>query len=102
MESTADVERLLAHDRELHLSASNQAPTTVLTELVLNLWNHTQQYRQAVTRLFLTQGDRSLHFDHHLIVGALQLADSDEAVQVLAQHSHRNHLGLARRGEVVD
>lgn len=102
MEATGDVERFLALDREFHLSGLVHASTTVLGDLVLNLWNRTQHYRRAATRLFSTEGDRSVHHDHRLIVAALQRADADEAEHVLARHIRRSRLELARHPEVFD
>jgi DNA-binding GntR family transcriptional regulator len=100
MEETGDVERFLALDREFHLSPLAHTPTTVLGDLVLNLWNRTQHYRREATRLFSTEGDRSVHHDHHLLVAALRRADADEAEHVLARHIRRSRLELARHPEV--
>lgn len=102
MESTDDVERFLALDREFHLSSLVHAPTTVLGDHVLNLWNRTQHYRRAATRLFSTEGDRSVHHDHHLIVAALRRSDADEAENVLARHIRRSRIELSRHPEVFD
>ncbi len=47
-------------------------------------------------------GDRGIHYDHRLIVGALRHRDEDEAEQVLARHIRRSRLELARHAEVFD
>jgi DNA-binding GntR family transcriptional regulator len=95
METSDDVERFLRLDREFHLSALTAARTTVLGDTVRSLWNRTQHYRRAVTRLYYSEGDRSVHHDHHLIVGALRRRDADEAERVLAGHIRRSRLELA-------
>lgn len=99
MERTTDVERFLALDREFHLSSYEAAPTRLLGEIVESLWNRTQHYRRAYTRQFRTEGDRSVHHDHHLLVHALRRRDADEAEHVLAGHIRRTRLELARHPE---
>ncbi len=100
MENSTDVERFLRLDREFHLSCLQAVETSVLGSTVLNLWNRTQHYRRAATRLFYLEKDRSVHHDHHLIVNAIRLGDADEAEQVLARHIRRSRIELARHPEV--
>lgn len=100
MESSDDVERFLRLDREFHLSPLDAAPTSVLGDTVRSLWNRTQHYRRAATHLFYSEGDRSVHHDHHLIVGALRRRDDVEAEQVLSGHIRRSRLELVRHREV--
>jgi DNA-binding GntR family transcriptional regulator len=102
MERTDDVEHFLRLDREFHLAPLRAVPTSVLTDLVLNLWNRTQHYRRAATRHFYREGDRSVHHDHHLLAHALGNGDIDEAEDVLARHIRRSRLDLARHPEVFD
>jgi len=100
MEASADVEEFLALDRDFHLSSYAAAETSVLGELVVQLWNRTQHYRRAFTRVFRTEGDRSVHHDHHLLVGALRRRDAEEAERVLAIHIRRTRLELERHPEI--
>jgi DNA-binding GntR family transcriptional regulator len=100
MESSTDVEEFLALDREFHLSCYDRVATSVLGDLVTQLWNRTQPYRRAYTRVFRSEGDRSVHHEHHLLVGAIRRADADEAERVLAGHIRRTRLELARHPEV--
>jgi DNA-binding GntR family transcriptional regulator len=102
MEACADVERFLRLDREFHLSCLNAASTSLLGDIVLNLWNRTQHYRRAATRLFYREGDRSVHHDHQLIVNALRKRDPEEAEQVLSRHIRRSRLELAHHPELFD
>ena len=100
MESSADVEEFLVLDREFHLSCYGSAETSVLGETVERLWNRTQHYRRAFTRMFRSEGDRSAHYDHHLLVHALERRDADEAERVLAGHIRRTRLALVQHPEV--
>lgn len=102
MESSADVEAFLALDREFHLSCYRAAETSVLGDTVLRLWNRTQHYRRAYTRLFRSEGDRSVHHEHHLLVSAIRRRDLDEAERVLAGHIRRTRLELARHPDVFE
>lgn len=100
MELSDDVERFLRLDREFHLSCLAAAPTVLLGETVRSLWNRTQEYRRRATRLLYSEGDRSVHHDHHLIVNALRRRDADESARVLADHIRRSRLELARHPQV--
>jgi len=100
MEGTSDVERFLLLDRKFHLSSLQAAPTSVLGETVLRLWNRTQHYRRTATRLFYSEGDDAVHHDHHLLVAALRRRDANEAEQVLCRHIRRSRLELVRHPEV--
>lgn len=102
MENTDDVERFLRLDREFHLSCLQTLETSMLRSTVLNLWDRTQHYRRAATRLFYLEDDRSVHHDHHLIVNAIRLGDAEEAEQVLARHIRRSRLELSRHPEVFE
>ena len=99
MES-AEVEEFLALDRAFHLSCYDLAPTSVLGDLVRQLWNRTQHYRRAFTRVFRSEGDRSVHHEHHLLVAAIRRRDADEAERVLSGHIRRTRLELARHPEL--
>jgi len=102
MERSDDVETFLSLDREFHLSCYSAAQTSVLGDLVLRLWNRTQHYRRAFTRVFRSEGDRSVHHEHHLLVSALRRRDADEAERVLAGHIRRTRLELARHPTVFE
>ena len=100
MAASDDVEHFLRMDRDFHLSCLDAAPTTLLADTVRSLWNRTQHYRRRATRLFYAEGDRSVHYDHHLLVSALRRRDADEAERVLAGHIRRSRLELAGHPEV--
>jgi DNA-binding GntR family transcriptional regulator len=102
MESASDVEEFLVLDREFHLGSYAAADTAVLGDLVLGLWNRTQHYRRAFTRVFRSEGERSVHHDHHLLVAAFRRRDTEEAERVLAAHIRRTRLELARHPEIFE
>ena len=102
MERSSDVEQFLRLDREFHLSCYGADDTAVLGEMVLRLWNRTQHYRRAFTRMFRSEGDRSVHHEHQLLVSAIRRGDLDEAERVLAGHIRRTRLELARHPEVFE
>jgi len=102
MERSSDVEHFLRLDREFHLSCYAHDPTAVLGDLVLRLWNRTQHYRRAYSRMFRSEGDRSVHYEHQLLVSAIRHHDVDEAERVLASHIRRTRLELARHPEIFE
>lgn len=102
METAGDVEQFLRLDREFHLGSYAAAETAVLGELVLGLWNRTQHYRRAFTRVFRSEGDRDVHHDHHLLVAALRRRDVEEAERIQSSHIRRTRLELARHPEIFE
>lgn len=102
MERSADVEQFLRLDREFHLSCYAADETILLRDMVLQLWNRTQHYRRAFTRMFRDQGDRSVHYEHQLLVSALRSRDADEAERVLAGHIRRTRLQLVAHPQVFE
>jgi DNA-binding GntR family transcriptional regulator len=100
MRLAGDVEEFLALDREFHLGSYAGASTTFLTATVERLWNTTQHYRRAFTRLLDGESNRILHDEHHMLVAAIRDSDSDEAERVLFGHIRRTRLQLVRHPEV--
>ena len=102
MEAGTDVEAFLRLDREFHWLSYSGADTIVLGETVQRLWNATQHYRRAFTRLFTRQEDRAVHHEQHLIAHAIERQDAEEAERVLYGHIRRTRLELARHSEVFE
>ena len=102
MEQENDLERFISLDREFHLSTYSEAETSVLGDTVLRLWNRTQHYRRSFMRVFRTEGDRSVHLEHYLLVSAIRRRDLDEAERVLTGHIRRTRLELARHPEIFE
>ena len=100
MRQTGDVEEFLALDREFHLGSYAGAATTYLGPIIERLWNTTQHYRRAFTRLLDADSNRILHDEHHMLVAAIRDGDADEAERVLLGHIRRTRRQLARHPEV--
>jgi DNA-binding GntR family transcriptional regulator len=100
MRDTDDVEEFLELDRQFHLGSYADAGTTFLGPAVERLWNTTQHYRRAFTRLLDTDSHRIVHDEHHMLVAALRERDSDEAERVLLGHIRRTRRQLARHPDV--
>lgn len=100
MQNTRAVERFLELDREFHLSSYRCAETTFLGPTVARLWNNTQHYRRAFTKLLDVESNRIVHDEHHMLVAAIRENDADEAERVLFGHIRRTRLQLARHPEV--
>jgi DNA-binding GntR family transcriptional regulator len=102
MQQSRDVERFLELDREFHLGSYAGAGTTFLGPTVERLWNTTQHYRRAFTRLMDEDNQRIVHDEHHMLVAALRERDSEEAERVLLGHIRRTRRQLARHPEVFE
>jgi len=102
MERARDVEEFLELDRAFHLGSYAGAQTSFLGPTVERLWNTTQHYRRAFTRLLDLDGNRILHDEHHMLVTAIRERDCEEAERVLLGHIRRTRLQLARHSEVFE
>lgn len=100
MEANQDVETFLRLDREFHLLSYSGASTALLGDMVQRLWNTTQHYRRAYTRLLASNGFKTAHYEHHLLLGAITRGDAEEAERILYGHIRRTRLELAKHPEV--
>jgi DNA-binding GntR family transcriptional regulator len=94
MQAGTDVARFLQLDREFHLLSYSGASTAILGDTVLRLWNSTQHYRRAFTLVSGPVGNRAVHYEHQLLVGAIRRRDNDDAERVLVGHIRRTRLEL--------
>ncbi|GAA1002041.1 GntR family transcriptional regulator [Subtercola frigoramans] len=102
MASTHDVSQFLQLDREFHLTSYSGASTLMLGDTVNRLWNMTQHYRRAYSMRLDRDSNRIVHDEHHMIVRAIELRDSDDAGRVLLGHIRRTRLELARHPEIFE
>ncbi|WP_253259499.1 GntR family transcriptional regulator [Subtercola boreus] len=102
MQALRDPEEFLRLDREFHLLSYAGATTAILGDTVRRLWNTTQHYRRAYTRLLDPDGNRIVHDEHHMLVAALRLGDTEDAERVLYGHIRRTRLELARHPTLFD
>ena len=100
MQAGTDVETFLHLDREFHLLSYSGATTTILGDTVQRLWNSTQHYRRAFTLLLAPDGNRAVHYEHQLLVGALRRGDAEDAERILGGHIRRTRLELARHPQL--
>lgn len=102
MQRSTDAEQFIRLDRKFHLLSYSAASTLTLGDTIMRLWNRTQHYRRAYTRMFRAERDDSVHYDHQLLVASLRNRDAEDAERVLAGHIRRTRLALARHPEIFD
>jgi DNA-binding GntR family transcriptional regulator len=100
MQEGTNVERFLQLDREFHLLSYSAASSLVLGDMVQRLWNSTQHYRRAFTLVVGPVGNRAVHYEHQLLVGAMRRRDSDDAERILLGHIRRTRLELLGHPEL--
>lgn len=100
MEKNKEVEVFLKLDREFHLLSYAGAETSLLGEMVARLWNTTQHYRRAYTRLLASDGFKPAHYEHHLLLSAILKNDVEDAERILFGHIRRTRLELAQHPNV--
>jgi DNA-binding GntR family transcriptional regulator len=100
MEHNTDVERFITLDREFHLLTYSAAPSMLIAGMIDRLWNTTQHYRRAFTRIVGIGGKAVTHMEHHLLVDAIRRRDGDDAERLLLSHIRRTRLELARHPEI--
>ena len=87
-----DPSRWVSVDRRFHLGSYSGAAMPRLLEIVVGLWNRTQQYRRAYSRLptrFTTA-----HMEHRLLFDAIARRDPEEASSLSRIHIRRTRLAL--------
>lgn len=101
MEAAADVDdpsQWVDLDRRFHLLSYSAAGLPRLLEMIEGLWNATQQYRRAYTRL--PERFAVAHSEHRLILEALQRRDKDNAELLSLLHIRRTRLTLDEHSEL--
>lgn len=102
MEQSRDIEEFLRLDRDFHLLSYEGSGTALIGDLVHRLWNSTQHYRRAYTRLLDDHRRRIVHDEHHLLTTTLRDGDTHGAEHILLQHIRRTRLQLAQHAEVFE
>jgi DNA-binding GntR family transcriptional regulator len=87
-----DPSRWIAIDRRFHLASYSAAGMPRLLEIVEGLWNRTQQYRRAYTRL--PTRFTIAHMEHRLLLEAIARRDAEEAAALSRVHIRRTRLAL--------
>lgn len=102
MESDPGIDTFLRLDREFHLLSYSRAETMLLSSIIERLWNTTQHYRRTYSLLVGSQGRKVIHYEHFLLVDAIERQDSPEAQRVLESHIRRTRHELGRHPEVFE
>ncbi len=87
-------------DREFHLLSYSAAPLPRLLRLIEGLWNSTQQYRRAYTRLPATV--QLAQAEHRLLLEAIQRRDPEDAERLSLMHIRRTRITLQEHRELFD
>jgi DNA-binding GntR family transcriptional regulator len=100
IEGTSEVEEFLVLDRELHWAVYQHHAAEELASIVNRLWDTTQHYRRAFTRLAGARRAWIIGAEHRLLIQALRDRDQESAERVLELHIRRTRVELARHPEV--
>lgn len=101
MEASAHVEdpsRWVDLDRRFHLATYAGAGLPRLLHIIEGLWNATQQYRRAYTRL--PERFALAHAEHRLILESLERRDGENAQLLSLLHIRRTRLTLDEHTEL--
>lgn len=95
MEQVADPEdpsRWVELDRRFHLASYTAAALPEFRRLIEGIWNRSQQYRRAYTRL--PESFETAQVEHRLLFGAIRAGDSTQASTIIGMHIRRTRLAL--------
>lgn len=101
IEGTDDVEQFLVLDRTFHWTSYVGGRAPQLSLMVERLWDTTQHYRRAFTRLAGTERAWIINAEHQLLIEALAARDLENASTVLTMHIRRTRLELGRHPELM-
>lgn len=100
IEACADVEEFLVLDRQLHWAAYRHHDAEDLAAIVNRLWDTTQHYRRAFTRLAGERRRWIINAEHRLLIQALRDRDHGAAERVLELHIRRTRVELGKHPEL--
>jgi DNA-binding GntR family transcriptional regulator len=102
IEATTDVEEFLVLDRRLHWTTYRRNDADELATIVARMWDTTQHYRRAYTRLAGAERRWIISAEHRLLIEAVRDRDLATAEDVLAMHIRRTRIELAHHPEVFE
>jgi DNA-binding GntR family transcriptional regulator len=100
IEGTSDVEEFLVLDRQLHWATYRHHRADELARIVARLWDTTQHYRRAFTRLTMARRSWIIRAEHRLLIEALRDHDHTSAEHILELHIRRTRVELSLHPEV--
>ena len=95
IEANDDVERFLVLDRQLHWTSYSGHRAPHLADIIERLWDTTQHYRRAYTRLAGSRRSWIINAEHRLLIEAVAERDVEGACVTLTQHIRRTRVELA-------
>lgn len=87
-----DPSRWVELDRQFHLASYRGAALPEFRRLIESLWNRTQQYRRAYTRL--PESFETAQLEHRLLLRAIRDRDAVEAETISGMHIRRTRFAL--------
>ncbi|MBB5157170.1 GntR family transcriptional regulator [Saccharopolyspora phatthalungensis] len=100
IEQTDDVEEFLVLDRRLHWGTYRHHQAGELASIIARLWDTTQHYRRAFTRLTVARRGWIINAEHGLLIQALRDRDLVSAERILELHIRRTRVELAQHPEL--
>ncbi|WP_432853694.1 GntR family transcriptional regulator [Amycolatopsis sp. CA-161197] len=100
IEKTDDVEEFLVLDRQLHWTVYRHHDAHDLAAILNRLWDTTQHYRRAFTRLAGERRSWIIRAEHRLLIEALRQRDHASAERILELHIRRTRVELVKHPEV--
>ncbi|HWD03431.1 MAG TPA: GntR family transcriptional regulator [Amycolatopsis sp.] len=100
IEQTHDVEEFLVLDRQLHWATYRHHQADELASIVARLWDTTQHYRRAFSRLTLARRSWIIGAEHRLLIETLRDGDYPSAERILELHIRRTRVELGAHPEV--
>ncbi|WCT74437.1 GntR family transcriptional regulator [Sphingomonas naphthae] len=101
LDAVTDVEAYLPLDRQFHFAAYRRHNAPQLAQIVERLWDTTQPYRRAYTKLSLKNGARIMQTEHKLLFGAFERREVETAQATLVMHIRRTRIGLVNYGYLI-
>jgi len=100
IEQTHDVEQFLVLDRRLHWATYRHHRADELGHIVARLWDSTQHYRRAFTRVTAEHRGWIIGAEHNLLIEALRDRDHRAAERILEMHIRRTRVELRQHPEL--
>ncbi|TIV61393.1 GntR family transcriptional regulator [Mesorhizobium sp.] len=97
MEAEKDPEEFLRLDREFHLLTYEGARMPMLIGMVERFWNTTQHYRRVFLDAINARAEWITHYEHRLLLDAIEQKDAAGAERILAGHLRRSQIELTKR-----
>jgi DNA-binding GntR family transcriptional regulator len=97
-----DVEQFLVLDRRLHWTTYRYHRAEELGTIVARLWDSTQHYRRAFTRLTADHRGWIIRAEHELLIEALRDHDYESAQRILELHIRRTRVELSKHPELFE